>query len=391
MNRFSQSFLCPLALCGLLAALCVGCREDEVVVPQEVERLPTTVDTRSGIVGMYLLNEGNMGSNKSTLDYLDMAEGQYYRNIYASRNPDVALELGDVGNDIQVYGGRLWAVINCSNKVEVMDVASGRRIGQVDIPNCRYIAFADGKAYITSYVGPVQAGASTAVRGAVYEVDTASLRITARCTVGYQPDGICIDGENIYVANSGGYLTGVYDQMLSVVNRATMRQVRQIAVGLNLHQVGLDSEGKLWVSSRGDYEDVPSRLHVLRPIGRNGQMELTDTLDIPCSRFCMAGDSLYYFSAGWSNQLQRNTVTYGIINTRTLQRVSSSFITDGTERTITIPYGLIVHPVTREIFITDAKNYVSSGHLHCYSARGERLWSVRTGDIPAAMCFVTRR
>jgi hypothetical protein len=27
---------------------------------------------KSEIVGMYLLNEGNMGSNKSTLDYLDL-------------------------------------------------------------------------------------------------------------------------------------------------------------------------------------------------------------------------------------------------------------------------------------------------------------------------------
>jgi hypothetical protein len=38
--------------------------------------------------------------------------------------------------------------------------------------------------------------------------------------------------------------------------------------------------------------------------------------------------------------------------------------------------------------VTDAKNYVSSGVLHCYNRYGRQLWSVRTGDIPAHMCFL---
>ena len=41
-------------------------------------------------------------------------------------------------------------------------------------------------------------------------------------------------------------------------------------------------------------------------------------------------------------------------------------------------------------YVTDAKNYVSSGQLHCYSRDGKRKWSMRTGDIPAHMCFVYR-
>ena len=65
-------------------------------------------------------------------------------------------------------------------------------------------------------------------------------------------------------------------------------------------------------------------------------------------------------------------------------------ITDGTEKNIKIPYGIQVNPYTGDIYITDAKNYVSSGQLHCYSREGKRKWSVRTGDIPAHMCFVYR-
>lgn len=101
---------------------------------------------------MYLLNEGNMGSNKSTLDYVDFSQGYYVRNLYAERNPHVIKELGDVGNDIQIYGSRIYAVINCSNKIEVLDARTAHRIGQVNIPNVRYVRFHKGYVYATSYV-----------------------------------------------------------------------------------------------------------------------------------------------------------------------------------------------------------------------------------------------
>ena len=55
------------------------------------------------IKGFFLLNEANMGSNKSTLDYYDYETGKYTHNIYAERNPGVVKELGDVGNDLQIY------------------------------------------------------------------------------------------------------------------------------------------------------------------------------------------------------------------------------------------------------------------------------------------------
>ena len=115
--------------------------------------------TKSEIIGMYLLNEGNMGSNKATLDYLDLSGKDstvhYYRNIYSERNPSTVMSLGDVGNDCQIYGSRLWLVINCSNKVEVARAADAVRIGKVNIPNCRYVTFKDGFAYVSSYVGTV--------------------------------------------------------------------------------------------------------------------------------------------------------------------------------------------------------------------------------------------
>lgn len=331
-----------------------------------------------------------MGSNKSTLDYVDFSQGYYVRNLYAERNPHVIKELGDVGNDIQIYGSRIYAVINCSNKIEVLDARTAHRIGQVNIPNVRYVRFHKGYAYATSYVGPVQLNNPDAVQGAVYKIDTLSLKPVAKCTVGFQPDELCVLGQYIYVANSGGYMAPNYDKTVSVIEIEGFKQVEKIPVGINLHHIKADKYGKLWVTSRGDYQNIHSNLYVLvRKKGRN-EMEVTDTLNIPCSNFCISGDSLYYYATEWNNYTQKNTITYGIVNVKTLKKVSDSFITDGSEKDITIPYGINIHPETHDIYVTDAKNYVSSGVLHCYNQYGVKKWSVRTGDIPAHMCFLTK-
>ena len=377
-----------LILFSLLLCCTISCREDELVVPTEYDILPFEPSTDVNPIGMYLLNEGNMGSNKASIDYVDFKNAYYVRNMYAERNPTVIKELGDVGNDIQIYGSKIYAVINCSHKVEVMDAHSLVRIGQIDIPNCRYIKFDKGNAYVSAYVGPVAIDPDAQL-GAVYRIDTTSLAITGKCTVGYQPDELEIIGEYIYVANSGGYRVPKYDYTISVVEKFGMTQVEKIPVGINLHRIEADKYGKLWVTSRGNYGSIRSKMFVLEKESKfSRKMVVTDTLDIPCSEMHIQGDSLYFYSVEWSNQEEKNHIAYGIIDVRTKELVTDHFITDGTEKDIEIPYGINVHPITGDIYVTDAKNYVSSGALHCYSREGKKKWSVRTGDIPAHMTFL---
>ncbi|MBD5293290.1 MAG: YncE family protein [Bacteroides sp.] len=379
-----KTFLYFLPL--LMAA--TSCRDDELVVPTEYEIIG---DERpaSRIRGLYLVNEGNMGSNKCTLDFYDYMTGLYSRNFYSERNPNVIKELGDVGNDIGIYGSKLYVVVNCSHKVEVLDARSGLRLGQIDIPNCRYVRFHRGHAYVSSYVGPVLIDPS-APKGAVFEVDTASLAVTRKVSVGYQPEEMEIVNDYMYVANSGGYRVPDYDNTVSVIQMIDFKQVQQIPVGINLHRLKKDKYDKLWVSSRGNYQDVPSRLFVMeRKLGYN-QMVVTDTLNIACSNMALKGDSLFFYATEWNNFTASNTISYGIIDVRTKQVISDNFITDGTEKEITIPYGIAVHPESGDIFVTDAKNYVSSGTLYCFTPDGKKKWSVRTGDIPAHITFLSK-
>ena len=363
--------------------LCLACREDLPVLRSESEAVSRPGSPHE-IKGMFVLNEGNMGSNKCTLDFLDFRSGFYTRNIYPERNPEVVKELGDVGNDLQVYGNRLYAVINCSHYVEVMDVRTAQHIGSVNVTNCRYIVFVGDKAYVSSYAGPVQIDPN-ARPGKIVEFDVNTLQITREVVVGYQPEEMVIKDGLLYVANSGGYRFPNYDRTVSVVDLGTFEVVNTIDVAINLHRMKLAPDGLIYVSSRGDYYGTKSDVFVIDPEAQR----VVGRLGVAASEMCMDGDELYLISVEWSYVSGKNEIRYTLYDTRKREILPRNFITDGTEKDISIPYGLGVNPETKEIFVSDATNYVTPGYLYCFSPEGKLKWKVRTGDIPAHFAFTS--
>lgn len=359
----------------------VSCRKEETIVPSTNTEVTDPFD--GDVTGMYLLNEGNMGSNKCTLDYLDITTGTYSKNIFAERNPEVGLELGDVGNDIQIWEDRLYAVINCSNLVEVMSIEDATHIDAISIPNCRYIAFWGNYAYVSSYAGEVGLDPN-ARTGYIAKIDLETLDIIDWCDVGYQPEEMAIYKGKLYIANSGGYRVPDYDNRVMVVDLNTFTVTKEIEVAVNLHHAKVDSNGYIWVSSRGDYYDISSKIFVID----SSSDEVVKEFDIPCSNMAVCGDYIYILSTEFSYSSMDNEISFAKIYTPTMEVVADNIITDGTESSITVPYGLAINPETEDIYITDAKDYVTPGKLHCYSPEGVLQWSVTTGDIPAHMAFV---
>lgn len=330
----------------------------------------------TGGTSFFLLNEGNMGSNKATLDFYNGPHGTYRHNIFPEQNPGVTFELGDVGNDLGVYGSKLYAVINASGLVEVMDAHTARHIHTISIPNCRYLYFHAGKAYVSSYAGPIEAGNPSARRGLVARIDTATLTIEATCETGYQPEQMVVSEGKLYVANSGGYRAPDYDHTLSVIDLSTFTLEQSIDVAPNLHFLRLHG-GKLYVGSRGDYADRPADIYVVNP--QTACVE--ERLGIEADAFCFYKETLIALRGGRNGKavVRYNPVTHMI----------QDFITDGTLTDIQTPYGLAIDDKTQRIYITDARDYVSPGRLLCYDENGKLLWETRTGDIPAHFAFVS--
>ena len=366
--------------------LLLSCRKEEEIV-HSTDTNVTEGEQSESIKGFFLLNEGNMGSNKATIDYFDYETGVYTKNIYAERNPGVVKELGDVGNDIQIYGDKLYAVINCSHFVEVMDVNTAKHITQISIPNCRYLAFKDRYAYVSSYAGPVLIDPNARL-GYVAKVDTVTLQVVDTCTVGYQPDELVVVGNKLYVANSGGYRVPNYDNTISVIDLETFTEIKKIEVAINLHCSSDLKYGYLYVSSRGDYYYTPSKTFIIDT--KTDQVIKTLNL-LPNTEMTLCGDSLYIYSTEWSYLTNSNTISYAIYDVAKRKTVTRNFITDGTEKEIAIPYGIAVNPETKEFFVTDAKDYVTPGTLYCFNPDGTKKWSVTTGDIPAHFVFTRKK
>lgn len=374
-----RNFFYPLLL---FAVLFSSCRQEEVIHGSSSSNVGKPV--YSEIEGFYLLNEGNMGLNKSSLDYYDATTATYHRNIYAERNPNVVKELGDVGNDLQIYGSKLYAVINCSHKMEVMNADDATRVAKIDIPNCRYVVGHKGYVYVSSYVGPVQID-PTAPKGAVFKVDTLNMSVVGNVEVGYQPEEMSVIGNKLYVANSGGYRIGNYENTVSVIDldKFEVCDVLELEGVQNLHRMDVDSKGRLWVSSRGDYYGSVSTLVVVDP--QSGK--ILKNMNIPVSNMWVDDDVAYIISSEYSKVTETEEITYAKVDMLNMEILSRQLITDGTDKKIKIPYGIAVNPVTKDIYITDAKSYVVSGTLYCFDKNGVKLWQQTAGQIPNSFAF----
>lgn len=368
-------------VCLLTATTFYACQQDTYLIESEEDGVTTPEET--DVIGFYLLNEGNMGSNMATIDYMDFKTGTYNRNIYATVNPTMVKELGDVGNDIKIYGNKLYAVINVSNFIEVMDAKTAKHLGTIPLENGRYITFANGKAYATSYAGPVTLDPKAPL-GKVVEIDTINLSVTREVPVGYQPDEIEVVGKNLYVANSGGYRAPDYDKTISVIDLSTFKETKKIEVEVNLHRIKKDSEGDLYVTSRGNYKDIPSNFFVID----SKTHQIKKKFDIPVSNFTIDDDKLYYYSNEFSYTTFEYTKSYGVIDTKTEQVINKTLVNDPVIKNIETPYGIAVNPKTKDIFITDVGNYVSMGYVYCFDKNGVFKWKTAGGNIPAHFAFV---
>lgn len=378
---------CALTAMACSAMLWQSCRHDVVVDYPTGEKpsgsKPDEVEQGEPI-GFYLLDEGNMGMNKAAIDYYDYSTGEYTRDIYLQANPDAVMALGDVGNQIAINGDRLWAIINCSNKVEVMRSSDCRRVGQVDIPNCRHMAFDGDYAYVTSYAGPVLIDDNYNQLGYVAKINVNTLQEEARCIVRFQPDGIAVSGGRLYVANSGGYRPNNYEKMMSVIDIASFTVEKEVELGVNLNLVAADPEGKIWVSSRGDYYDVEPALYCYDP----ATSTVVKTFSTDATSMWMDGDLLYIVGCPFSYETMSAEPSFSVIDTSTLTMLQSGWEGAAEFDKIKVPYCVAVDPARGDIYITDAGNYVNPGYLYAFGADGSFKWRQRTGDIPASIAFL---
>ena len=338
----------------------------------------TPITPEDGTVqGLYILNEGSWGGNNAELSYYDYASGNFTEDYFNSVNPSQG-GLGDVGNDLKVYGSKLYAVINSSNYVEVMEAKTAKHIAKIQIANCRSLTFDKGFAYVTSYAGTIDDLGKQL--GFVAKIDTASLSIVDRVSVEYQPEELTISNNKLYVANSGGYNYPNYSDKVSIINLSTFKVINTLAVGVpNLSKIKTDKNGDVWVVSQGDYNGITPALSVIDP-KTDQVIEKLENINI--KDFTFYGNDLYFYGSTYSMDTGNYLNSYGVIDINSKTQTASHIFNSSLESQITAPYGLIINPENGDIFLSAALDYFSRGKVYCFDKNGSQKWVKTTGINP---------
>ena len=373
MNRFS-SFVLTAAV--ILTGSCMNSKPPVDVLPEPGE-----------LGRLYILNEGVMGMGNSSIDFYDFADGTYVTDAFPAANPDVTLGLGDTGNDLAVYGGKLWAVMNGSDLVEVMDASTMKHIRAIDVPVCRDIAFSGRYAYVTSWAGNVSDDGDRT--GMVYRIDINSLSIAGTVEVGYQPEDIAVLDGKIYVANSGGMTVG-YDNRLSIIDEESFSLERAVEIAANICDIAPDAYGRLWISSPGDYYSVHSGIYVYDTVSGTvlksepGANILPEWInDIRVSSMYSTGSHLWVLGNEneWDYTAGAGKYCLYTIDCQALTMTRTELSRTGAE-SISNPYGIWVSPDEKTIAITDAASYTEPGYILFLDANLNFVSSFQTGFLP---------
>lgn len=222
-----------LAIAGILSlASCSNETESNSYTPKG--------DYDSGIL---VLNEGQYSAdNDAEVTYLSFDMTEVNHEIFKTENP--GQELGDVAQSIGFNGDLAYIVVNNSNKIEVVNRYTFKKVGSITsgLSFPRYIAFANGKAFVTNW--------SSAFGGSGYVsvINLGSNTVESTISVADVPNKIIAQNGKIYVAHND---LGQKGNSITVIDAVTQNVTNSISVGDMPDNLVIDDNGALWVSCNG--------------------------------------------------------------------------------------------------------------------------------------------
>lgn len=288
-------------------------------------------------------------------------------------------QLGDTGNDMQEYNGRLFIVMNNSGYIAVVNPNTMKLIKRIPTLDengknrqPRYIAFHNNFAYVSCF------------DGYVLKINLNTLAQTDCTQVGRNPEGIVIANGKLYVANSGGldYDKPIgYDKTVSVVDLATFKEVKKIEVGLNPYKILNYNDTYLYVNTRGDYS--PEHPYDLSKIDLATD-EVVKHYNLPVLNMTIVENQLYFYSFDYT----ANKAGYGEIDLTTDMAVFDTPLQTGIAKHIKIPYDMTYDKEHDVFFVSDAIDHTTSGKYIGFDNNGNPVVQFNTGISPNSIIYI---
>lgn len=237
---------------------------------------------------MYILNEGTMSANNSSISLYNPGEGEpkFVADIFFDQNGS---RLGDTGQCMIKYGKNIYVSVHGSNyivKLNTACVQEARTLFSEDPElqgGVRYLAAEDGYVYASFY------------GGIVAKIDANTLKVVAKLkTPGANLEGVAIENDCLYVANSyeisknpeTGQNDYIYKKDLFVVDLHTFTLKETIVVEQNPNKL-LEEDDKLFLIS-WNYGRESYVLQMIDPDNNNAVTEIGYATNMA------AGDDMLY-------------------------------------------------------------------------------------------------
>jgi hypothetical protein len=335
-----------------------ACEQDKTPVN------PGQVSVSNIIKGAFIVNEGNFTQSNASLDFYMADSGKMLNSVFQAQNNAA---LGDVAQSMTIVDSLGFVVVNNSDKIEVINVTNFKRIAVIRMPagaSPRYLVIAGSKGFVTALF-----------KNLVYVVDMNSFTIIDSVAVGANPEEIIVHQNKIYVANSG-FGNG---NTVTVISATNLNPVKTITVGDNPQFLRVDGIGNIHVLCGGAYndfndpnDDTPGGIWLVDP----STDTVVDSLVLPAgthpSDLAIGSGEVGYFING-SAIASYNTMTLALMNSTLI----NGFF-----------YAMNINTKTNELFVTDAKDFVSPGELIIFDTNGVEKARYTTGVIPGHVTFL---
>ncbi len=361
-----KKFTCFLASLALLAF--VSCSKDGTDSDKPVNGTPDSDEP--AVAGLYILNSGKMGNNDATLAYYDAKTNVLSADIFKQSN---GKKLGDTGNDMLIYGSKIYIAMTGSAVVFVTDL-QGYLLKEItvqgDVANLspRHLATVDGEVYVSYMEGYVGA------------IDTASFNVKT-VKVGPMPEGMAYANKKVYVANSDGY-NWPYGKTISVIDPTSFTVTKTLECANNPQTFHVASDNKIYLITWGDYGEVPAQLHKI-----NTATDAIATIDeIVPTNMAIGKDGVAYILSTVYDENWNATTSYDTFDT-TKDKLVGEFVSAAD---VPNGYCLFADKFTGDVYI-GSSDYISNGDVYVISSDGQVVRKFDTGALnPITICSVSK-
>lgn len=357
MKKNYSILFCAIALLGMVA-----CEDsnDENEAPEIT-------------VGAYILNCGKQSTNTASLTYYDAATEKATQDVFLARNN---IKLGVTSNDMIIYGSKMYIAVQESGVLFVTD-KQGTFIEKITLKDYKE------PNRLTSYNGKVYA---SYFDGGIVQIDTATFA-TKTAKTGANPVELKASNSKLYVALSEGMNYPNYGTTVAVINPTTLEEINRIEVGLNPNAVAKDNNGNIYVTTIGNYTDIPAELKKI-----DTETDIVSTIALPAEygtvvHIAMGADNKLFLIAGANDsdwKFQGKIYTY---NTST-QKFEGAFVTDGT--TISNMFSLNTDAVNGDVYV-GTSDYKNDGDVYIFGTNGKLKTKIEVGLNPMKVVPVRTR